>query len=105
MATALLPRTPRHYLYASVAGLIVSFTASALMLLNPSTAGAPLAPPALQADPYGVYLASAPTGAKTLTREDAQIRATLGCGHTFAAGTVDKALADAYRPAVCEVLK
>ena len=40
-----------------------------------------------------------------LSREDAQIRATLGCGRSFAAGTVDRALADAYRPAVCEVLK
>lgn len=50
------------------------------------------------ADPYAVYLATAPAGAVHLSREDAQTRALLGCGQTWAPGTVDAALAAAYRP-------
>lgn len=105
MATALLPRTTSHFIYIACAGLFVSAAASISMILSHPTADTPVAAPALQADPYAVYLASAPDGAVKLSREDAQIRATLGCGRSFAAGTVDRALADAYRPAVCEVLK
>lgn len=50
------------------------------------------------ADPYAVYLAHNPDPSLVLSREDAQARAYLGCGQTFAPGTIDAALADAYRP-------
>lgn len=53
-------------------------------------------------DPYAVYLAHNPDPTLVLTREDAQARAYLGCGTTWAPGTIDAALADAYRPGVCE---
>lgn len=49
-------------------------------------------------DPYEVYLATNPNAELVLSREDAQARAYLGCGQTFAPGTTDAALADAYRP-------
>lgn len=50
------------------------------------------------ADPYTVYLATNPDPSLVLSREDAQTRALLGCGKTFAPGTIDAALAAAYRP-------
>jgi hypothetical protein len=50
------------------------------------------------ADPYDTYLDNAPAGEPTLSREDAQTRALLGCGQRWAAGTVDAVLADAYDP-------
>lgn len=54
-------------------------------------------------DPYEVYLrlvdelgiTDAPNN---LTRDDAQLRALLGCGTAWAPGTVDAALAQAYAP-------
>jgi len=49
-------------------------------------------------DPYEVYLEHAPTGEPTLSREDAQTRALLGCGQSWAPGTIDAALAEAYDP-------
>lgn len=68
------------------------------------SAGTPsAAPPSTPApstsapDPYAVWLANAPAGAPHLSREDAQTRAFLGCGVTFAPGTVDAILADAYK--------
>lgn len=48
-------------------------------------------------DPYDVYLAHNPRPDLVLSREDAQTRALLGCGKTFAPGTVDAVLTDAYR--------
>lgn len=47
-------------------------------------------------DPYDVYVAHAPKGEKKLSREDAALRAQLGCGKKWPAGTVDAVLADAY---------
>lgn len=62
-------------------------------------ASAPVStPPTTPAvDPYDVYLKNAPKGEKTLSREDAALRARLGCGKTYAPGTVDAVLATAYR--------
>lgn len=48
-------------------------------------------------DPYSVYLQNAPKTEPTLSREDAQTRARLGCGQNWAPGTVDAILADAYK--------
>ena len=48
-------------------------------------------------DPYDTYIANAPKGEPTLSREDAQARARLGCGQDWAPGTVDAILADAYK--------
>lgn len=50
------------------------------------------------ADPYEAYLATNPDPQLVLSREDAQARAYLGCGKRWAPGTIDRALADAYRP-------
>lgn len=47
-------------------------------------------------DPYAAYLAKAPKGEHTLSREDAATRAQLGCGKTWPPGTVDAVLAEAY---------
>jgi len=49
-------------------------------------------------DPYQVYLEHAPAGEPTLSRDDAQTRALLGCGEEWAPDTVDAILADAYEP-------
>lgn len=49
-------------------------------------------------DPYEVYLDIAPSDAPSLSREDAQARALLGCGQSWAPGTVDAALQEAYEP-------
>lgn len=64
-----------------------------------TSASAPAStPPSTPAvDPYDVYLKNAPKGEKTLSREDAALRARLGCGKTYAPGTVDAVLAAAYR--------
>jgi hypothetical protein len=70
--------------------------------VHPSRAPSPVPSQAASTnayDPYPVYFVNSPIGVKHLTREDAQARAYLGCGQTFAPGTVDAALADAYRPA------
>lgn len=48
-------------------------------------------------DPYEVYKRLAPKGQPTLSRQDAQTRALLGCGTKWAPGTVDAALAEAYK--------
>lgn len=98
----------RHFLGLALAGLVVSAVACTSMLLPAETASpAPTAPQQAQsapavADPYVTFLAGAPAGSVKLSRESAQARAYLGCGTTFAPGTVDRALADAYRPGVCE---
>ncbi|HEY9413157.1 MAG TPA: hypothetical protein VIQ30_00225 [Pseudonocardia sp.] len=47
-------------------------------------------------DPYQVYLANAPKGEPTLSREDASTRALLGCETTWPPGTVDAVLQEAY---------
>lgn len=47
-------------------------------------------------DPYQVYLANAPKGEKTLSREDASTRALLGCETKWPPGTVDAVLQEAY---------
>lgn len=62
---------------------------------SPVEAPAPV-PSASAPDPYAVYLRNAPADAPQLSREDAQARAYLGCGMTFAPGTVDAILAEAY---------
>ena len=46
--------------------------------------------------PYDVYVENAPAGEPVLSREDAQTRALLGCGQSWAPGTVDAVLAEAY---------
>lgn len=71
---------------------------------SPSAPPAPTPKPAAKADPYEVYLKMAPAGAPNLSREDAQARAYLGCGQTFAPGTVDAALAKAYAD-ICKQAK
>jgi hypothetical protein len=48
-------------------------------------------------DPYDTYIANAPKTEPTLSREDAQARARLGCGQDWAPGTIDAILADAYK--------
>ncbi|NBE80297.1 hypothetical protein [Micromonospora rubida] len=59
----------------------------------PATSAAPTGP---QDDPYEAYLKIAPKGAPKLSREDALTKAFIGCGQTWAPGTVDAALATAY---------
>lgn len=67
-----------------------------------STATAAAAPSTTaEVDPYEVYLANNPDPSLVLSREDAQTRAYLGCGTTWAPGTIDRALADAYAATVC----
>ncbi len=72
----------------------------------PSSSSAAPAPntPTTQAppvtDPYQAYLALAPADAPQLTPDDAQARAMLGCGTTWAPGTVDAALQQAYAPLI-----
>lgn len=54
-------------------------------------------------DPYNTYLRLKPADEDTLSREDAQARAYLGCDQEWAPGTTDRALADAYRPSgICD---
>lgn len=48
------------------------------------------------ADPYETYLANNPEPDHVISRDDAQTRAYLGCGQTFAPGTVDAVLQEAY---------
>ena len=49
-----------------------------------------------EADPYDVYLENNPDPDLVLSREDAQLRASLGCGTDWAPGTIDAVLQDAY---------
>lgn len=55
-----------------------------------------------QVDPYEVYLANAPGDAPDLSRDAAQLRAMLGCGTSWAPGTVDAVLQEAYASLVEE---
>lgn len=67
--------------------------------VNQSTASASSAPSSSATptvDPYEVYLANAPKGEPTLSREDASTRALLGCKDTWPPGTVDAVLQQAY---------
>lgn len=66
----------------------------ALASLTAACGGAGSAPD----DPYGVYVATNPDPGLVLSREDAQLRAILGCGQRWAPGTVDAALSAAYKP-------
>jgi hypothetical protein len=67
------------------------------------TAPAAVATTTPASDPYAVYLKNNPRADLVLSREDAQTRAILGCGQTFAPGTVDRVLAEAYRPmGICD---
>ncbi len=79
-------------------GLFLAATEEDTPTSSTSQAPAPSAEPAgdTAADPYEVYLDLAPSGEPTLSREDAQTRAYLGCGQPWAPGTVDAALAEAY---------
>ncbi len=61
---------------------------------SPTTQAAPVT------DPYQAYLALAPADAPELSPDDAQARAMLGCGTTWAPGTVDAALQQAYAPLI-----
>lgn len=47
------------------------------------------------ADPYQVYL-TLPGADTSISAEDAQLRAMLGCRLTYAPGTVDHAIQEAY---------
>jgi hypothetical protein len=57
---------------------------------HPTTAASP------ELDPYEVWLTRAPEDAPELSREDALVRATLGCGQNWPPGTVDAILAEVY---------
>lgn len=77
----------------------VFLAAAALLILvtiTVATSGPPDTEPT-PIDPYDTYLANAPLGEPTLSREDAQLRALAGCGQQWAPGTVDAVLADAYK--------
>lgn len=64
----------------------------------------PPQPTPAPSDPYQQYLALNPDSDLVLSREDAQARAFLGCGIAWAPGTIDAALAEAYRPTgICGV--
>lgn len=95
----------------AVPGLLVAIAVSMLAGCSASTpigagsatgdvSSSPSAPGRLTPayDPYQVYLKNNPNPKLVLSREDAQTRAILGCGTTFAPDTVDRVLADAYRP-------
>ena len=71
-------------------------TSSSAAPASTSSAAPAEAAPKATADPYEVYLKLAPKDAPEISREDAQIRALLGCGQKWAPGTVDAALAEAY---------
>ncbi len=85
-----------RYLTATLTGVTLLATIG-LGGCSSSDAPTPDAPSqSSRADPYQVYLEHAPKGQKILSREDAALRAQLGCGQKFAPGTVDAVLADAY---------
>lgn len=73
----------------TAAGVVVQTSA-------PSTASTPTAAASSTPDPYAVYRANAPKGEPVISREDAAIRAKLGCGVKYAPGTVDDVLQKAY---------
>ena len=73
-------------------------TVAATATTGPTTPAPTEAVGTAASDPYEVYLATNPRPEFVLSREDAQTRAYLGCGTAFARGTVDAALAAAYRP-------
>lgn len=72
----------------------------AVGVVQQSSAPVPAATPTPAAssapDPYAVYRANAPKGEPVISREDAAIRAKLGCGQKYAPGTVDDVLQKAY---------
>jgi hypothetical protein len=82
---------------AGIAALAVLILTTLPAQVQPSGPAPASLGTAYAADPYDEYLLHAPRGAPFMTREDALTRAYLGCGQTFAPGTVDAALAAAYR--------
>lgn len=81
---------------AGITGTALYFTVTGETTTPTSSTSQPPEPAADTADPYEVYLDRAPSGEPTLSREDAQTRAYLGCGQPFAPRTVDAVLAEAY---------
>lgn len=75
----------------------IGFLTFKLITSMPEAPTPAASPVASAPDPYAWYLDHAPAGAPYLSREDAQTRAFLGCGQTFAQGTVDAVLAEAYK--------
>lgn len=57
--------------------------------------------PSPASDPYEDFLELAPPDAPDLTRDDAQLRAMLGCETDWAPYTTDWALQQAYGELVC----
>ena len=59
------------------------------------------ATPSSVQDPYELYLARLPADVEAISREDAQLRAMIGCHMAaFAPGTVDAILQEAYAPLI-----
>jgi hypothetical protein len=71
----------------------VTVTVEALVTMTPEPEEAVVAD-----DPYDAYLENNPDPDLVLSREDAQLRAMLGCGTEWAPGTIDAVLQDAYDP-------
>lgn len=82
---------------AAVLALVVGVGCSSGAEPKPSPGVSDTTRTTAAADPYDVYLRNNPDPALILSREDAQTRAYLGCGTTWAPGTVDAALHDAYQ--------
>jgi hypothetical protein len=86
----------RYLLLIAAAGLVLTGCSDIEPPAAAPTTIAPVASSSPTVDPYDAYLAKAPAGEKKLSREDAAIRAQLGCGKAWAPGTVDAVLAEAY---------
>ncbi|TDB71810.1 hypothetical protein E1211_15190 [Micromonospora sp. 15K316] len=98
--------SPRRGRLLFIAIMLVAMVAAAIVGWNiglPNDPAGPRpasvsssAPAQPKSDPYETYLKLAPSDAPKISREDAQTRALLGCGQSWAPGTVDAALAEAY---------
>jgi hypothetical protein len=101
MTRHLFPRPIRYYALVVAWGLVLgSLTVAALgcsTVADDAATSAPTSAEPVAWDPYAAYLASAPADAPPLTPDEAQGRALLGCGVSWAPGTVDAALSVAYK--------
>lgn len=83
----------------ALAGILALALVTASSLPARSMAPIPSASPTY--DPYPWYFAHSPIGVRHLTRSQAVARAQAGCGQTFAPGTVDAVLSQAYE-GICQ---
>lgn len=80
----------------AILGLAVIVVAASVLPKPNDTPAGPTPTPSVVVDPYDMWLDHAPPDAPEMTRDEALVRAQLGCGQDWPPGTTDAILAEVY---------